>query len=361
MRLQRRFIVVVMTFVVFSTVTFSACRAPEPAPTPAVRGGTLVLYSWAEYMPQAVLDQFRAETGIAVTYLTYDSQDEASAAIRDRSVAFDVAVVAYDWVPGLRAARLLAELDYGNIPNFQNVSPQFRNLFYDPDNSYTVPYLWGTTGLLVRTDLVSIPVTHWANLWDDRFTGKILARPVPAELFGAALLGHGFSLNSEDPSELAAAQGYLQALKPEIEFVPVETEDALRPLLDGEAVVMIGWNGDALTARAQDPNIAYVLPEEGAITWVDNFVVSAASRHKAEAEAFINFILRPEVSAEISEAYYYPSANDAANQYVDPALRADPLVFPSSEDMARLTFYMPHSGEAEQLYESLWQEFQAAP
>jgi spermidine/putrescine transport system substrate-binding protein len=341
------------------TLSLAACISPPPTPSAPPAAPVLTLYSWAEYMPQVVLDEFEAETGVHVNYLTYDSQDEAVASIQ-KGMSYDVAVVAYDWVPTLRREGLLAKLDYHNLPNFENVSPLFRNLFYDPDNSYTVPYLWGTTGLLVRTDLVEQPVTRWADLWEQHFPGKILARPVASELFGAALLAQGDGLNSEDPTALAAALSQLEALKPQLEFVPVETEDALQSLLTGEAVVMIGWNGDALTARAENPAVAYVLPEEGAIAWVDNFVVSVHSSHKAEAEAFINFVLRPEISARISEAYYYPSANDAANLHVDESLRSDPLVFPQAQDVAHLTFYMPHSAEVEQLYENLWLQFQAA-
>lgn len=339
--------------------SLAGCSNPPALSTGAYQAD-LVFYSWAEYMPQSVLDQFEAETGIHVNYVTYDSQDEASTAIRSGSVAFDVAVVAYDWAPGLRDAGLLTKLDRARIPNFKNIAPQFRNLFYDPDNSYTVPYLWGTTGLLVRTDLTDKPVMHWVDLWDPQWQGKILARPIAAELFGAALLAQGDPLNSEDPAELAAALARLQQIKPLLTFVPVETEDALRPLLAGEAVVMIGWNGDALTAREENADVAYVMPEEGAIAWVDNLVVSAASRRQAEAEAFINFVLRPDISAAISEAYYYPSANEAANQHVDAQLRGDPLIFPTAQDMEHLAFYHPHSPEAEQLYEQLWRQFEAA-
>jgi spermidine/putrescine transport system substrate-binding protein len=355
MRVLFQLRIAALRIVMISVLALAAC---SPPPAPPTAPPVLTLYNWAEYMPQSVLDEFEGETGIHVDYRTYDSQDEAATSIQS-GMAYDVAVIAYDWVPTLRREGLLAKLDYQNLPNFKNIGPQFRNLFYDPDNSYTVPYLWGTTGLLVRTDLVKQPVTRWADLWEQEFAGNILVRPVASELFGAALLAHGAMLNSEDPAELAAALSHLEALKPRLEFVPVETEDALRPLLLGEATVMIGWNGDALTARAENPAITYVLPEEGAIAWVDNFVISARSSHKAEAEAFINFVLRPEISARISEAYYYPSANDAANQHVDDSLRTDPLVFPPAEDVAQLTFYTPHSTEVEQLYEKLWHEFQA--
>lgn len=338
-----------------------ACAAPQsgalPTAVPVPPPAELVLYSWAEYMPQSVLDGYEAETGTHVVYLTYDSQDEAVAAIRAGNVRFDVAVIANDWIPSLRTAGALAELERNNLPNFSNVSHEFRNLFFDPENTYTVPYLWGTTGLLVRSDLVEKPVTRWADLWDARFTGKIAARPIPSELFGAALLALGNDLNTENSDELRLALARLEEIKPSLHYVPVETGAALEPLLQGDVLVMIGWNGDALAARQENPAVAYVMPAEGALAWVDNLVVSAETDHQAAAESFINYILRPQVSAAISETYFYPSANEAANQHVTEALRQDPLLFPRSADIANLNFYFPQSADVEQLYDQLWQQF----
>jgi len=337
---------------------------PTPAATPDATPAAsrqLMLYSWAEYMPQSVLDAFTAETGVPVIYRTYDSQDEAAAAIRSGALPFDVAVIAYDQAPALIEAGLLARLDRANLPNFRNIGPEFRNLFYDPANDYTVPYLWGTTALLVRTDLLPQPITHWSDLWDLPSGTHILARPIPDELLGAALLALDYDLNSADAGQLEAALQQLLLLKPALQFVPVETEDALRPLLDGEAAIMIGWNGDALTAREENPNVTYVLPEEGAIAWIDNLVVSAQTDDQALAEQFINFVLRPEISAAITEAYYYPSANAAAQSQVDAELRADPLLFPALEDIGRAVFYLPRSLEVEEQYAKLWQRFEQAP
>ena len=348
---------------------FTACSGPPadpatgagaqaPAATAPAESPNVILFSWGEYMPEAVLAQFEAETGIGVDYVTYDSQEEAVAAIRSGTFDFDIAVIAYDWAPALRDEGLLAKLDHARLPNFKYVSPQFRNLYFDPDNDYTVPYLWGTTGLLVRTDLLKRPVTQWADLWDIAADNKILARPIPSELFGAALLAQGDSLNSEDPAELTAALDHLQEIQPSLVFAPVETDDALGPLLAGETALMIGWSGDAVTARDANPAIAYVLPAEGAPAWVDSFVVSAHRERQAEALALIDFVLRPGISTAISETYYYPSANDAASQVVDETLRADQLLFPTDEQKARLQFYVPHGAEIEQMYEDLWQQFQ---
>jgi spermidine/putrescine transport system substrate-binding protein len=341
----------------------AACTGPlaggpaEDATPPPAR--QLTLYSWAEYMPQSVLDAFSAETGATVIYRTYESQDEAAAAIQSGAVSFDVAVIAYDQVPALIEAGVLARLDKANLPNFQNIGADFRNLFYDPANDYTVPYLWGTTALLVRTDLVHQPITSWSDLWKGP-PGKLLARPIADELLGAALLALGYDLNSTDQDELEDALQQLLLLKPALQFAPVETEEALRPLLDGEAAVMIGWNGDALIAREQNPAIAYVLPAEGAIAWVDNLVISTHTGDQALAEDFINFVLRPDISAEITEAYYYPSANSAASAYVDPVLKTDPLLFPSEQDISHARFYLPRPSEVEERYATLWQRFEEA-
>lgn len=352
-----------LALVVLGLLLLAACTSPPPAatavPSPEPEH-QLVLYSWAEYMPQSVLDAFTAETGATVIYRTYDSQDEAAAAIRSGAVQFDVAVVAYDQVPALVEAGVLARLDKANLPNFQNVGHNFRNLFFDPANEYTAPYLWGTTGLLVRTDLAPNPITRWSDLWE-MGPGEVLARPIADELLRASLLALGYDLNTGDPQQLEAALQHLLLLKPALRFVPVDTEDALRPLLDGEAVVMIGWNGDALTAREQNPAIDYVLPAEGALAWVDNFVVSAQTADQPLAEAFIDFILRPEISAEITEAYYYPSTNAAAGAFVDPDLSADPLLFPPEEEIDRAVFYLPQPSEVEELYANLWQRFEQAP
>ncbi len=245
--------------------------------TPTAVNNQLVLYNWAEYMPQPILDAFAAEYGVEVVVQTYASQEEAVAAIRDGTVDFDVAVIANDRLPVLIAEARLAPIDHTAIPNFTYISPNFRDLVFDPGNVYSMPYLWGTTGLLVRTDLVAAPVTSWQALWDARYAGKIAARPLATELLTVALASLGYPFYSENPEQLEAALQHLIALKPALRFVGVESEDALAPLLQGEVVLMVGWNGDVITARETNPAIAYVLPAEGAIAWVDNFVIAADS------------------------------------------------------------------------------------
>jgi spermidine/putrescine transport system substrate-binding protein len=181
----------------------AACAAPAspPAPTPPPLADELILYDWPEDYPQSVLDAFSAEYGAKVTYLTYESQEEAAANIRAGQV-YDVVVMENQLVPALIADGLLAEIDFRNVPNFKNISPNFRDLASDPNNRHTIPFTWGTSGLVIRTDLVETPPTRWTDLWETGLPDKVVMWNLQRYLIGIALKSLGYSINSEDPVEL---------------------------------------------------------------------------------------------------------------------------------------------------------------
>jgi spermidine/putrescine transport system substrate-binding protein len=319
----------------------------------------LILYNWAEYMPQSVLDAFTAEYGVKVTYLTYGSMEEAVAQVRTGQV-YDVVVIENNNVRHLAEEGLLAEINYQNIPNFKNISLNFRDLAFDPGNQYSIPYDYGTTGLLVRSDLVEVPVTRWADLWDPRLGGKIAVRPLAYELIGISLKSLGYPLNSENPQELEAALQHLLELRPSLVFVEAETGKAIPTLLNGEAVIMIGWGNDALSARQENPAIGYVLPEEGTLLWGQSFVIPANSPHRETAELFLDFVLKPEISAQIANQNRYATANQAAYPLIDTEIFNDPIVFPPAETVKKSDWYLPLSPTGETLYAGIWERFLAA-
>ena len=335
----------------------SACANPNPVPLPTPSlAKELSLYNWEEYMPQSVLDAFAAEYGVHVTYVTFESTEEAEANIRAGKVTFDVAVLDLDMVPRMAADGYLAEIDLSHVPNFKNISPNFRNLAFDPENRHSIPYNWGTTGLLVRSDLVE-PPTRWADLWEPRYAGKIAVRAQPTELISVALKGLGDPLNSENPTELAKAGERLSELKPKVQVVGVPAEEAVAPLLSGQASILLGWSGDAVYAASQNDAIRYVLPEEGTMLWGDVFVISAKSPKESTAELFLNFLLRPEISAQIINTYSYPSANEAALKFVKPEIANNPVIYPSRDAIARAAWYQPLSPEAQKLYDAIWEKY----
>lgn len=314
----------------------------------------IVLYNWADYMPQSVLDAFTAEYSVKVTYLTYTSIQEATTHLKAGG-EFDVVVMEHDVVPSLVADGLLSKINYENVPNFKNISSNFRDLNTDPGNQYSIPYNYGTTGLVVRSDLVEMPVSRWADLWDPRYSGKIAARALPGELIGVALKSLGYSLNSEDPQQLEAALQQLIILDPII--VDDQTSMAIPVLFNGDAVIMIGWANDVLQAQQKDKSISYVLPAEGTLLWGDTFVIPAKSTRKYTAELFLNFLLRPEISAQIVNEIHYANTNEAAYPMIDTKIINNSIVFPPPDILKKADWYGTLSPAGEKLYADIWERF----
>jgi spermidine/putrescine transport system substrate-binding protein len=339
----------------------SACGVPTPTPasTPAPLAREIILYNWAEYLPESVLETFTAETGIRVRYLAYETQEQAIASIRAGEV-YDIVVLEKDLLPGAIQEGLLAPINYRNVPNFKNIAPNFRDLAYDPDNRHSIPFHWGTTGLLVRSDEVKTPIRRWADLWDPRWAGRVALWPLQRDLFAIALKSLGYSANSENPAQVEAALAQLLKLKSAAIFID-NTEASIVPVLEsGQALIGVGWAYDALTAREADLPIRYVLPEEGSIIWGDHLVIPANSPRQREAELFLNFLLRPEISARIVNESYYPMANDAARPFILPDLLNDPIIYPPESALQDAEIIMPLSPQGQQLYDALWARFLAA-
>ncbi len=338
----------------------AACGDAEPPaqPAPPPLAKELIFYDWAGDLPQSVLDAFTAEYGVKIIYPTFESTEEAVQNIRAGKV-YDVAVIENPFVPEMAAEGLIAEIDHRNVPNFKHISANFRELIFDPGNRYSVTFNWGLTGLIVRADQEPPPLTRWADLWDPRFAGRVLVWNLQRGLNGIALKSLGFSINSEDPVELEAALERLLMLKAHARTSGYTPEVAEQALASGEVVLMYGWAGDVLRARARNLDIRYILPAEGSIQWGDNFVIPAASPRKYTAEVFINFLLRPEISARIVNEQHYATANESAYRFIKREILNDPVIFPPLEEMRRAEVYMPLRPAGRELYQRLWERFLA--
>lgn len=343
-------------------ISVSACRADSATVTDPVESqlaDELILYNWIDYMPQSVLDAFTAEYGVPVRYVHYDSEEEAVQNIV-AGIEYDVVVLPPELLPTLIQQGYLAEIDYRNVPNFRNISPNFRDLIYDPGNRYSIIFHWGTTGLLVRTDLVEEPVTRWADLWDSRYAGRVGLWPISRAVLPIALKSLGHQVNTTNPDELEQALQRLLVLEPNVIWWGNDNETIIPLLASGEAVIAYGWAYDAQLAREESVPIEFILPEEGTFLWSDNFVIPASSRNKYTAELFINFVLRPEISAQIVNESYYPMANEAALPWIDADILADPVIYPTDEQMLSAEIILPLGGEGESLFISVWERFLAA-
>ncbi len=350
----------VLMLAVLVTGLLGACTGlgSPPTPTPVPLSETIILHDWAEDLAQEILDDFTEEYGIAFEYVVYGSPEEAVANIR-AGQEFDVVVLENQYIPALVEEGLLAKIDYRNVPNFDHISANFRDLAYDPGNEHSIPYSWGTTGLVVRSDLVEELPRSWADLWDPQYAGKIVEWEIPRYTLGAALKSLGYSVNSEDPAELEAALERLIELKPNAIWLTVEDTSAYH-LIRGEAVAALGWAYDVQIGQEENEDIVYILPEDGTILWGDNFVIPANSPHKYEAELFLNYLLRPEVTARIVALNNFAMMNEAAEAYIDPEILNDPVVYPPDEDLRGAEIFLTLSPEGEKLYAEMWERFLAA-
>lgn len=347
-------------------IPLAACAltapAARPAPTPIPLAEELVLYDWEEDMPQSVLDAFTAEYGVPVRYLVYESQRDAIENMRAGEV-YDVVVMESRFIPLLVQEQLLARLNPQNLANLRNISANFRELAYDPANDYSIPYNWGTTGLVVRSDLVEEPVTRWEDLWDPRYAGRAgLWMGIPREVISLTLKSLGYSANTEEPEELELALERLIELKPNaIALEDYDLETSAQVMADGQAVIAMGYAYDALTGSELNPAIEYVLPEEGALIWNDTFVIPANSPNKYTAELFLNFLMRPDINAAITNQNGYATPNEAAYPFIEPEILSNPTIFPDMEDLVNAELILPLTPTGQQLYDEIWERFINAP
>jgi len=329
------------------------CTLSEP-PMPR----ELILYSWAEYMPQSVMDAFTEEYGITFEYLAYETEEEVVENIHAGNI-YDLVLLNPEFIPQMAMENLLKPIDYHNIPNFKYVSANFRDLVFDPGNRYSIPFHWGTTGILVRTDLVDQPVTSWNELWNPAFAGKAGIWAIPRSTVPITLKALGYSANSENLAELEMARQYLLQLKSNAVIVS-GLETSIVPMLEsGELVIGYGWAYDAALAQESNLPIDYIIPKEGTILWMDNFIIPAGANNPHGAELFLNFILQPEIAAQIVNESYYPMAVDGIEPFVLPEIVQNPVIYPDNDQLQEAEITLPIRTDRMWIYDSIWADFMA--
>ncbi len=314
---------------------------------------TLHLFTWSDYTEETVVKQFEERFGIKVVTDTFGSNEELLAKLQGGAAGYDVVVPSDYMVSILIKQKLLAELDPAKIPNLAHVYKHLKGLYYDPKNHYSVPYLWGTTGIGYNADLVKPPPESWQVLWDERYKGKISLLNDEREVFGMALRAAGESLNAAEPAKLAAAKKRLMAQKALVKTYTSENYDQL--LVSGEVALAHGWSGTIMRAAAERPSIKYVIPKEGGTIWQDNLCILKTSKHKDEAMTFVNFLLEPQTAALITTKVKYASASEEARLFVPKEIAQNHAIYPPDAVVARLE-WIKDVGEAIKAYDRAWTE-----
>ena len=321
---------------------------------------TINVYNWGQYISDGtdgyidVIAEFeKAYPDIRVNYMVYDSNETMYTKLQSGGNAFDVIVPSDYMIDKLIAEDALEPLDFSNIPNYRYLDDAYKNLAYDPENKYSVPYTWGYVGIIYNTKYVNEDdVGSWDLLWNRNYAGKILMFDNPRDSFAIAELLLGYSLNTDDPEELTAAA---EKLKEQKNLVQSYVMDQIFDKLEREeAWIGAYYSGDYPLMLEENENLAFNVPEEGFNLFVDALCIPKGCQHKKEAELFINFLCEPEICAENLEYLDYATPFSAAKEFTDPEMLEDEVLYPPAEVLAKGEAFHALSTEGTQLMNTLW-------
>ncbi len=321
---------------------------------------TIYVYNWGEYISDGgddtldVIGKFEAVTGIKVEYTTFDSNESLYAKMKSGSASYDVIIPSDYMVSRLAKEGMLQKLDYSNIPNFDRyVDAEFKNPEYDPTNEYSVPYMWGTVGVIYNTKYVDeADVGSWDLLWNEKYAGKILMFDNSRDAFAIACSKLGYSMNTTNEDELRAAA---EELSKQSSVVQAYVMDQIFDKMVAEnAYIAPYYAGDYLTMSGDNEDLAFYIPKEGTNLFTDAMCIPATSMNKEAAEMFINFMCEPVISAANSDYIWYSTPISAAKELMDPELAESEIAYPSAEVLAKTERYKSLSDEVNQLMDDLW-------
>lgn len=326
-----------------------------------MNGEKLVVYNWGEYIDPEVLTMFEEETGIDIVYEEFETNEILYPKISSGAIAYDVICPSDYMIQRMIENDLLSEINFDNIPNLKNIGKQYleQSRQFDPENKYSVPYCWGTVGILYNKMMVDEPVDSWSILWDPKYKDNILMQDSVRDAFGVTLKYLGYSLNSTDLDELTEAKNLLIEQKPLVQAYVI---DQVRDKMIGnEAALGVIYSGEAIYTQKENPNLEYVIPKEGSNIWIDSWVIPKNAEHKENAEKFINFLCRPDIALMNFEYITYSTPNEAARELIeDESIRNSEIAFPDLSKYDNLETFQYLGTEADQVYGDLWNKVKSS-
>lgn len=300
---------------------------------------TLTVFNWGEYIDPSLIKQFEKETGIKVIYETFDSNEAMLTKIQQGGSAYDVVAPSEYMVEMMAEEDLLIPLDHTKLPNLKNIDPYFLDLSFDPGNKYSIPYFWGTVGIVYNPNLIEDHLTFdsWEDLWDPSLKEKVFLVDGSREVIGMSLNSLGESLNAKDEALLQQATEKLYDLSPNVKAI---IGDEITPLMiNNEAAVALTWSGQAADMMWENEELDFSVPQEGSNLWFDNFAIPKTSKNVDGAHAFINFMLDAKVGAQNTDYVGYSSPNKAAWEHLDPEVVQDERFYPDENIRKNLEVY----------------------
>lgn len=357
----RKGCLVFAAFAIVASVSFTAYKKFS-----ASHSDELYVYNWGEYIDPEVIELFEEETGIHVTYDMFETNEEMYPVIEAGAVCYDAVCPSDYMIQKMVENDLLAEINFDNVPNISNIDPMFMesSRSFDPQNRYSVPYTWGTVGILYNTERIeelgAEPPAKWSDLWNPIYQGEILMQDSVRDAFMVALKSMGYSMNTENPEELAQARDLLIAQKPLVQaYVIDQVRDKM---IGGEAAVGVIYSGEMMYIQEEvanlglDYSLEYVIPEEGTNLWFDSWVIPANARNKENAEKWLNFLCRPDIAKMNFEYITYSTPNSAAKDMLDEDIRNNKALFPSMDKLANSEVFRYLGDESDAVYNDMWKK-----
>ena len=321
---------------------------------------TVIVYNWGEYLDPAVLDLFEQETGIQVVYEEFETNESMYPKINAGAIAYDLVCPSDYMIQRMIENDLLQEIQFEHIPNAKNIGDTYfeKSKEFDPENKYSIPYCWGTVGILYNKTMVTEPVDSWGILWDETYSGNILMQDSVRDAFAVALRYLGYSLNSTDLDELNAAKNLLIEQKPLIQaYVIDQVRDKM---IGGEAALGVIYSGEAIYTQKENPDLEYVIPKEGSNIWIDSWVIPKNAAHVENAEKFLDFLCRPDIALMNFEYITYSTPNIEAQKLIeDPDIRNSKIAFPTEEMLKDCETYAFLGDENDMIYNELWNQIKS--
>lgn len=317
----------------------------------------LNVFNWGDYIEEEVLAEFEEETGIQINYETFDTNEAMYTKVKQGGTNYDVCFPSDYMIEKMISEDMLYEIDLKNISNFDQVIDRFKNLEFDPENKYSIPYLWGTVGIIYNKTVVDEPVDSWGIFWNEKYEKQMLMIDSQRDTFMVAQKLLGNSMNDSSLEVMEAAKQKLIEQKPLVlAYVGDNVKDMM---INEEAAIATAWSGEALMMMESNENLQYVVPKEGTNMWFDNMVIPKNSEHKKEAEMFINFMTRPEVAFKNADYIGYSTTNSGAYEMMDEEVQNNEVSYPSAEVLEECEVYIDLGPEYIENLDRAWTELKA--
>lgn len=316
----------------------------------------LYIYNWGEYIDPDILPMFTEETGIKIVYDEYETNEIMYPKIKAGAVNYDLVCPSDYMISKMIENDLLQEIDFDNVPNYVNIGDDYWEMAetFDPGNLYSIPYVWGTVGILYNKTMVDEEVDSWSILWDPKYEDEILMQDSVRDAFAVAECYLGYSLNTTDEDELQEAKELLKQQKPLVQAYVI---DQVRDKMIGnEAALGVIYSGEAIFTKRENPDLDYVIPKEGSNIWIDSWVIPKNAKHKENAEKFLNFLCRPDIAYLNFDYITYSTPNMPARELIeDEDLKNSTIAFPDLSQY-KLETYIDLGETKDRHLNDLWRE-----